>query len=238
MNYAGVDTVVGLYQPNFVYAVDTTERTQTGMVITAFDGYWGWGEFIYGKASASITMGNVCTFAAVLTNGALEYQMTTAVQAASAARPYCVAMATYTVGQFGWFAISGVVPVKAIAGVLAAGTSISLSTTAGSITAPTATFGIQGAAVQLPATTTVAKTGCKGVSGSFQITIPNGEGWFIGCILTGTGVGASALITAISPDQRTATVSVANSAAVSGTVTATYTGYAVALLSRPAGLGL
>lgn len=237
MNYASIDSLVGTYQQNFVYAVDTVQRQKTGIVVGAYDNYWGWGEFIYGKASATIGMGFLCTILPVLTSGALEYQMTTASQVASAARPYCVAMSSMTVGQFGWFAISGLVPMKS-ANALAAGASMALSATPGNIGTAAATFGVQGATTILPATTTVAKTGCKGNSGDFNITIPNAEGWFIGAVLTGTGVGASALITNVSPDGRTVTVSVANSAAVTGTVTATYTGYIMGLISRPAGLGL
>lgn len=239
MNYASIDSIVGTYQQNFVYTVDTTERTQTGMVVTAFDNYWGWGEFIYGKASATVPMGSVCTILPVLVSGALEYQMTAAAKVASAARPYCVAMASFTVGQFGWFAISGLVPVaKLPAATLAAGASFSISTTAGQVDAALATFGVQGATVILPTATTVVKAGCKGNSGDFNITIPNAEGWFIGCVLTGTGVGASAKVVSVSPDGRTVTVDVANSAAVTGSVTATYTNFVMALISRPAGLGL
>lgn len=237
MNYVALDDVVGLYQPNFVYVVDTTKRVQTGMVVTAYDSYWGWGEFMYGKATATIGMGGLCTILPTLTSGQLEYQMTTASQVASAARPYCVAMASFTVGQYGWFAISGLVPMKT-ATALAAGASMALTATPGSVGTATATFGVQGATTVLPATTTVIKTGCSGRAGDFSFNIPNGEGWFIGATLTGTGVGASAKVVSISPDQRLVTVDVANAAAVTGSVTATYTGYIMGLISRPAGLGL
>lgn len=238
MNYAAINDIVGLYQINFIYDVDTTQRHRTGLTVAAIDTYWGYGEFIYGKAAGTVGMGDTATMASVLVSGALELQMTVATRVASAARPYCVACADMTVGQFGWFCISGVVPMKAVAGVLAAGASVALSATPGSIGAAAATFGIQGATVSLPATTTVAKTGCKGIAGQFTVDIPNGEGWFKGCVITGTGMGASALIDQISPDGRTATVTVANAAAVSGTLTATYTGFALAFISRPAGLGL
>lgn len=238
MNFAPIDPVVGLYQPNFVYTVDTTERVQTGTVVTAFDSYWGWGEFIYGKATATITMGSVCSLLPALTAGAFEYQMTAAARVASSARPYCVAMASLTVGQFGWFALSGMIPVKAAASIAAGGSFAIDAGGAGAVGAATATFGVQGAMSILPSATTVIKTGCKGITGQFTIQIPNGEGWFIGATLTGTGVGASAKVVSISPDQTTCTVDVANAATVTGSVTATYTGFIVALLSRPAGLGL
>lgn len=234
MNYASVDGTVGLQQANFVYTVDTTARVRTGMIVNCVDTYWGGAEFMYGKATAGIRMGGVCTYIPVLTNGALETQMTESAKTASSGRALCFAMATMTTGQFGWFAISGTVPASLSSTGTAAGAAIGLVAT-GQVGVTSATFGVLNAVTALPATTTVAKTGCKGNSGDFNITIPNGEGWFIGCVLTGTGVGASALVTAISPDQRTATVSVANSAAVTGTVTATYTGFIVITIDRPTG---
>lgn len=237
MNYVCLDDVVGTYQPNFVYAVDTVQRAKTGLNITGYDSYWGYTEFIYGKATATIPMGSVCDMLNVLTNGALELQMTAhATGGANNPRPLCVSMSSMTVGQFGWFAVSGIVPIAATT-TIAAGVNFAFSqTTAGRIQAVTTTFNINNACSVLPSATTVAKTGCKGVSGDFNITVPNAEGWFIGCVLTGTGVGASALITNVSPDGRTVTVSVANSAAVTGTVTATYTGFIVAQISRPCGM--
>jgi len=236
MNFQTIDPVVGSNQANFVTVVDTTQRMKTGSVVTAIDNYWGYAEFIYGKAAGTIQMGGVSTIASVLVSGALETQMTVATKTASYAGPYCIAMAGMTVGQFGWFALSGSVPVAGTG--LVAGNSASLSATPGQLTTALATFGVQGLTVSLAPATTSAKTGCSGVSGQLTIQVPNAEGWFQGCVLTGTGIGASSLVSKVSPDGRTVTVTVANSAAVTGTVTATYTGFVIATISRPAGLGL
>src|SRR6478752_8649624 len=132
MNYAAIDTVIGLYQPNFVYAVDTTQRMRTGMCVAAVDSFWGYGEFIYAKATATIPMGSMCDLQSVLTSGAYELQATAHPTAtANSARPQGVAMSSFTVGQFGWFCVSGLVPVAATASV-AAGVGFAFSqTTAG-----------------------------------------------------------------------------------------------------------
>lgn len=233
MNYAPVDPIAGLYQINFVYQVDTVERVATGTIINAFDSYWGGGEFIYAKAAANVRMGGCVTLLPVLTGGKFQLQATEIATTINQSRPVAFACSTVDSGEFGWFAISGMVPASAGA-TAAAGAPIGIFTSAGQITGTiVAGRGILNAVAVLPPTTTVVKTGCTGRSGDFTITIPNAEGWFIGATLTGTGVGASAKVVSVSPDQRTVTVDVANSAAVTGSVTATYTGFVVVHLDRP-----
>ena len=89
----------------------------------------------------------------------------------------------------------------------------------------------------LAATTTSAKTNCTANSGSTQLIVPNADGWFCGVYLSGTGIAALTVVTDIAPDGRTVTLSVATTAAVTGTVTATYNNatvfYNVAHLNRP-----
>lgn len=233
MNYASIDPVVGLYQVNFVYQVDTTERVPTGTMVNAYDNYWGGGEFIYAKAAANVRMGGLVTLISVLTAGELQLQATEAAVTLNQSRPVAIACSTVDSGEFGWFCVAGLVPASAGA-TAAAGGAIGIFTSAGQITGTiVAGRGILGAVAALPPTTTVVKAGCTGRPADFTITIPNAEGWFIGATLTGTGVGASAKVVSVSPDQRTVTVDVANSAAVTGSVTATYTGFVVVHLNRP-----
>lgn len=233
MNYAPVDSVIGLYQINFIYQVDTTERVATGTIINAYDSFWGGGEFVYAKASANVRMGGLVTLLPVLTNGKYQLQATEAAVTLNQSRPVAIASSTVDSGEFGWFCIAGICPASAGATVVA-GSPLGIFTSAGQVTGTIVTGrGIVNAVGVAASATTVVKTGCKGQSGDFNITIPNGEGWFIGCVLTGTGVGASAKIVSITPDGRTCTVDVANSAAVTGSVTATYTGFVLAYLDRP-----
>lgn len=235
MNFAPITPVAGLYQANFTSVVDTTARVKTGVIVSAIDNYWGGAEFIYGKATAGIRMGGVCTYTVALVSGALETQMTESAKTASSGRSLCFAMATMTTGQFGWFAIFGTVPCSLSGSTTTAGQPIGLLGTGGQVGATSATFAILGAQTVFPASTTVVKANCSGIAGQTIITIPDGEGWFVGVTLTGTGVGASAKVVSISPDQKTCVVDVANAAAVTGSVTATYTGFIVANISRPTG---
>jgi hypothetical protein len=57
--------------------------------------------------------------------------------------------------------------------------------------------------------------------GSYLIKVSNTDGWFVGMPLTGTGVGASAVITAIAVDG-TVTVDVVSTSTASSSVTGTY----------------
>lgn len=233
MNYAPIDPVAGLYQINFVYQVDTTERVPTGTIVNAFDSYWGGGEFIYAKAAANVRMGGIVTLLPVLTGGKYQLQATEAAITLNQGRSVAFACSTVDSGEFGWFCIAGMVPASAGA-TIAAGGAVGIHTSAGQISGTVvAGRGVLNAVGVAAPTTTVVKTGCTGRPGAFDITIPNGEGWFIGVTLTGTGVGASAKVVSISPDGRTATVDVANSAAVTGSVTATYTGFALLHIDRP-----
>jgi hypothetical protein len=59
------------------------------------------------------------------------------------------------------------------------------------------------------------------VTGGFQIPVANVDGWFVGGYLSGTGVGAAAIVQAIDRVGNVLTASVANTAAVTGNVTQT-----------------
>ena len=85
--------------------------------------------------------------------------------------------------------------------------------------------------------TTVAKASCTGNSGSNRLVIPNADGWFCGVYLSGTGIAAATTVTDIDPSGTVVTLSANMTAAVNGTVTATYNNatvyYNVAHLNLP-----
>jgi uncharacterized protein YraI len=91
--------------------------------------------------------------------------------------------------------------------------------------------------VAVPATQTVAKTGCTANSGSTKLNISGADGWFIGAYLSGTGIAALTIVSDIDPSGTQVTLSVATTAAVNGTVTATYNNatifYNIAHINRP-----
>lgn len=231
--------VIGNFQISAQQAVDTTENAPSGLIVDGISDYWGGGSFIYGQYGATVAQYGLCNMLPTLTSGRLIPVFTHQPNTANLGYACYVAMVGGTVGQFGWFMRAGVVPINGTASV-AAGVAVGI-TAAGQIGANTAGKQLLGAKNALAATTTVAKTNSTGKTGSFEIQVPNADGWFIGGYLSGTGVGASAVITAIDPSGRKVTVSVANSAAINGTVTCTYNNatifYNVVEIHAPFGQG-
>lgn len=237
MQFATLDGYAGHSGINLAVLPDTVEKQPTGTILLAQDAYWGTGEFIYARATASIRMGGVCTIAPVWDSSAGKFR-TDATEIANTANlgtNVAVAMAPMTVGQFGWFCLSGIVPVNctasvavgAVPGIVAAGQ-------AGANSAGKQLLNMKGVAT---AATTVAKASCIAASGSTRLQVPNAEGWFIGAYLSGTGIAAGTTVSSIDPDNRTVTLSAATTALVNGTVTATYNNatvyYNVMHLNRP-----
>lgn len=235
MPYSSVIPFVGTPQVAMFGLPDTTSRAQQGIVVPFVDNYWGGAEMIYAQANGTIRMGAVCVDIPVVSGGKYLFQMTEAPNTAIMGRPCYIAMTPMTVGQYGWFALGGLVPVLSNATV-AADTTFSL-VAAGQAGALTAGKQLVNARVAVPATQTVAKTGCTANSGSTKLSIPSADGWFIGAYLSGTGIAALTIVTDIDPSGTQVTLSVATTAAVNGTVTATYNNatifYNVAHINRP-----
>jgi hypothetical protein len=196
---------------------------------------FGGGEFIYARASAGIRLFGLCMFLPVFdtTLKAYRWDALEVTNTANLARQVGVAMSNtaLTTGQYGWFAISGVVPMSAQASV-AAGTSIGIGG-AGQVGAVAAGKQILNAVSAAASAATIVKAGATGDNGSFRINVPDTQGLFVGAALSGTGVGAG-VITFLSPDGTFLLNSVANTAAIVGTsVTVTFTGYIMAHINRP-----
>ena len=170
------------------------------------------------------------------TNKTYTQNMTEAPNTANLGRAVFVAQATgaMAAGDYGWFLRSGVTPINGSASV-AADTTLGI-TAAGQVGANTAGKQIVGARVASAATLTVVKSGI-GASGDNYIFVNDTDGWFVGGYLSGTGVGASAIISDIDPMGKWVKASVANSAAIAGSVTQTANNatifYNVVALDRP-----
>lgn len=227
--------VIGLSQINSWFVADTEEKTQTGTLVNVVDPYWGGRELIYCYAGGTIAQFATVVITPTLASGKMRYVATEVPNTANLGRPVGVALVGASSGQYIWVAVSGLVPAKSGASV-AADTAIGI-TAAGTLGAIASGKQLVNARSILAATTTVAKTNCSGLAASYEIEVPNSDGLFIGAYLSGTGVGSGAVITSISPNGRKIAVSVANSALISGTVTATYNNstvfYNVVHLNRP-----
>lgn len=237
MFYSTLGGIAGAPQIQMAgYVADTTPRLAPGFMVEAMDNWWGAGEFIYARANGVIRAWGLCVLTPVFntTLNAWRFEATEVPNTANLGRMACVAMNTMAVGDYSWFAVSGIVPVNCAVSV-AADTSFGIGA-AGQGGANAAGKQILNARILAAGATTVVKANGFGVSGGTKITVGNTDGWFVGAYLSGTGVGAAAIISAIDPNGRDVTVTVANSAAVTGNITATYNNatifYNVAHLNR------
>jgi hypothetical protein len=235
MPYASLSGPVGNPQVANFGLPDTTARAVPGLQADFVDNYWGGAEMVYVQANGTIRVGALVALNPALTSGRYQFMATEVTNTTLMGRPVYVAMVPMTVGQFGWVAATGLVPVLCNATV-AADTTFSI-VAAGQGGALAASKQVVNARVISPATTTVAKTGCVANSGSTRLSIPSADGWFIGAYLSGTGIAALTIVSDIDPSGTQVTLSVATTAAVNGTVTATYNNatifYNIAHINRP-----
>ncbi len=202
------------------FVPDTTQRHPLGAVIAFTDPFWGGGEAIYLQmpASAALKVGTAMSF-----DVATSFVAATMANTANLGKSVAFlmnAVASNATAQYAWCQISGQAPVWSDASV-AANTAIGI-VAAGQAGAIANGKQILNCRVTKPATTTVAKTNTQQYTSTILRTTTVSDGWFVGVALSGTGVGAAAVITAIDPDNRTITASVASTASNSVTVTGTY----------------
>lgn len=239
MPYAIQGNGVGNQQLALFGLPDTTARHLPGTVVLARDNYWGGGEFIYVKAGGTLVQGALCTIVVTVASGQTVFTANAVGNTANLGCPVYIAMTSMTVGQFGFLCMSGVAPINSTASV-AADTTFGI-TAAGQVGANSAGKQILGARNMLAATTTVAKTNCSANSGSTRLVVSSADGWFIGAYLSGTGIAATTTVSDIDPSGTQVTLSLATTAAVTGTVTATYNNatvfYNVPLINRPIAQG-
>ncbi len=207
-----------------------------GIIAEAEDPVWGPGEFIFAKANGTIPLHAVCQLLPVwnATNRNFDWNATVAANTANLGSMLAIAVSeqtsvnALTTGQFGYFMISGIAPVASGAS-LAIGAAIGI-TAAGQAGAFSAGKNILPARVITAATQTVvvaSRADSAGVSGGFSVPVANVDGIICGGVLTGTGMGASTIVSAIDRINNLLTVSVANTAAPSGNITCTYTAGAI-----------
>lgn len=238
MNYSTIAGIVGSSPIQNIGQVDSSPRHQPGTVLAAVDAYWGAGEFMYARAGGTISIFAACVLTPVYdsTLGSWRFDATEVPNTANLGRPLAVAMSEMASGEYGWFCLSGIVPIDSGASV-AADTTFGI-TAAGKVGANSAGKQVLNARIVAPATTTVAKANCVADNASKLLRVTNSEGWFRGLVLSGTGIATGTTITKISPDGREVTLSLDTTARVSGTVTGTYNDasavyYNVAHINRP-----
>lgn len=237
--YAEMTGLIGAPQMSMAIGQvnQTPALTPPGQVVTAVDPWWGGAEFIYGRANGTIRPFGLCVLTPTFNSTAQQYryEVTEVPNTANLGRALCVAMQSMVAGDLGWFLVYGVTPVDCNASV-AADTTFGIAA-AGQGGANTAGKQVLNGRIVAAGSTTVVKANCQAASGSTVLTVQNSDGWFPGVFLSGTGIAALTRVLTVSPDGRTVTLSVATTAAVNGSVTATYNNatifYNVAHLNRP-----
>jgi hypothetical protein len=195
-----------------------------GVIVPGFDNYWGGVEFQYCYFNSAVPAWTPVTITPALLNGKFVFTAAAVANTANQSRPLGVAIATMAALQYGWVAVSGLVPALSTASVAAA-TPVGI-TGAGTLGASSAGKEIENAVSILPATTTVVKANATLLAGSpiIQFTGNNTiDGIFIGCALSGTGIPAGAVAQTIDPDGRRITMS-AGPGTGGATVNATQSG--------------
>lgn len=213
------------------FAPDSTRRMQVGLVLDAYDSYWGFGRFMYVSAATTMEKGTLAMWTEAFVAADLP-------STAGQGFPFGVLMDSMVSGQYGWLQLAGFAPASASASV-AADTAVAVAA-AGQVGALANGKQLLGARNRFASTATVALTNVQTFNGS-SILLTNGyDGWFTGMALSGTGIPASTVVAKLDPDGRTVSMgsvigTVDKTATASGLITATgtYTNYVGLIFNNP-----
>lgn len=230
--FAAISPTLGTQPFNDWFVPDTVQRQPLGFTVMAVDNYWGMGEFIYVKSNDVIVKGSLVAWDEL-------YQGVLLPSTTLQGFPFGVAMAPMASGVFGWLQISGRCVWKTSATV-AADAAVAIAA-AGVVGASATGKQLVNARNRISATGTVTGSGTT-TNGTNVIFFAKGyDGFFLGMALSGTGVGASAVVAGLDPDGKRiytgtaiGTLTGANqTASATVTVTGTYTGYGSGIINRP-----
>ncbi len=211
------------------------EAQGTDYDTTANVSNWGMAELIYvANASVAILPG---TLVVIDKNFRI---VATAASEANTGKPVFVALTNFAVGsttvQYGWVLRRGVAPVRYS---VAATTGRVFGGTAG-VATPTAAVGVQilNAQCLTAAASTFTRMGTTR-NGSSQVQFAGVGGMFVGQAISGTGIPASSVISAIMPGGRFITIGSAVGTPVNATATGnptltfTNTGFGIVQMDYP-----
>lgn len=226
-------TFAGATSMNDWFVPDTTQRHPLGLIIDAYDPFWGHGVFQYIKSNDAILAKEL-----VVVGTGNTFLGTLLPSTASLGFPFGVAPGPIPSGSYGWIQLAGFCVYKTSATVAAdAGVGIG---TAGMVGAYATLKGFTG--VRNVKAATATKTVTAGTTNGNGILTTGGyDGFFVGMALSGTGIPASTVVAKLDPDGRTiytgsaiGTLGDKNSTATGSiTLTGTYTGYGAGLIIYP-----
>lgn len=207
----GTQPVGNFFQP------DNIQRQPLGQTLSVSDPFYGGQELIYLAipTSTALNVGHAVTWDV---NNRIVALPNTANQGVPVAFALNAVASDATNIQYGWFLIEGQALCWSNASVAAAALIGVVAT--GQLGANSAGKEVLGARVAAAATTTVVKANTRTQSGSTVIIPTTTDGWFVGMAITGTGIAASSVITAIGDLNR---VTLNNAATATGSVSVTGT---------------
>ncbi len=173
-----------------------------GAIVAGFDNYFGGVEFMYCYFNGAVQPWAPVTIkpSSALVAGRFVFVASPVANAANQARPMGVAIALQAAGQYGWVAVSGLVPVLSTASV-ATDTPLGI-TGVGTLGASSAGKEIENLIGVLPATTTLNKNVLLTAGSAVVRCTGNNviDGLFIGAAVSGTGIPAGAVVQSFDPD--------------------------------------
>lgn len=231
LNFSASDDVQKMALGTIVEASGTDYDT------TANVANWGLAELIYvANASVAILPGTLC----VMDKNFRVVASAAAATEANSGKPFFVALTNFAAGstnlQYGWVLRRGIAPIRygvaATAGRVFAG--------AAGVATPTAAAGVQilNAICLIAAAATFTRTG-RTQAGSSRVEFGNVGGMFVGQAISGTGIPASSVISAIDDDGRGVIIGSAVGTPVNATatgnptVTLTNTGFGICQVEYP-----
>lgn len=224
-----LDHLMGNLGPSDFFKVDTTQRFPAGIQVRGVDvlNIFGKSDFMYMQAAGTISANQICVYADA-------FQVSTAPNTANTGRGVVVSKQDMTVGQWGWFQVTGgMIPVKAVATV-AAGSAVGIdATTGGSVNANSAGRQLLGAtSLRASAATRVTLGQTKRVSK--ELRVQSTAGLFVGQAVSGTGIPGGTVVTGFGPDDNTVLVN--NTMTVTGSATITFTNTGFIEVAAPQGM--
>lgn len=178
-----------------------------GVIVPGYDNFWGGVEFQYCFFNSTVPAWTPVSIKPALLNNRMQFTASAVANTANQSRPIGVAIASQAAGQWGWVAVSGLIPV--LCGATVAADSTLGITAAGQLGATSAGKEIENMVSVLPATTTVVKNVLVTANSPVIVVTGNNttDGWFIGTALSGAGIPANAVVQTLNEDGRRLTMS-------------------------------
>ena len=190
--FAAISPFLGAQPFNDWFVPDNTRAHVLGTRIIAVDPYWGLGTFIYIKSNDAILKGSL-----VMVDD--QYQGALLPSTVGQGFPFGVAMAPMSTGKFGWIQIDGLAVYKTNATVAA---DVAIAVAAAGI-AGTLAAGKQLLGVRNRFSATATKTVTAATTNGSGTLVTNGyDSFFLGMVITGTGIPASTVVAALDADGK------------------------------------